>query len=268
MTRSTSSAETHRIREEYIRRDKLDLSHMYRYVNPSFQFHMQEREWGILRFLQFENVRLEDASVLEVGCGTGHILERFREFGIAMGTGIDLMEERLESGKNAYPCLRFVHGNGAELPFHDNSFDLVMQFMCLSSVLDPQMRRDVADEMWRVLKPGGAILSYDLRPSPFLVRSIRLFQAGSKWVSRSVRGVSSTGSSIRGTGSPTPIKPLSVEEFKRVFRTDRVRYCSISLDFNLSGTAGRSFLLATLLSHIPFLRTHFLVLCCKPKYEA
>jgi SAM-dependent methyltransferase len=54
-------------------------------------------------------------------------------------------------------------GSGDALPFGDGSFDLVTQAMAVSSILDPQMRIRMAAEMWRVAKPGGLILWYDLR---------------------------------------------------------------------------------------------------------
>ena len=98
---------------------------------------MQEREWAILRLLRSEEIKLNGITVLEIGCGTGHILQRFLEFGVQLAAGIDLMESRIEAGKKSYPNLHLAIGNGAQLPYANNSFDMVMQFMCLSSVLDP-----------------------------------------------------------------------------------------------------------------------------------
>lgn len=167
---SSINCETDRIRAEYTRRDRLGLSRIYSYSNPAFVFHMQEREWAVLRLLRSEKIKLDGVSVLEVGCGSGHILQRFLEFGARRVAGIDLMESRVETAKRSYPHLHLAVGNGAQLPYPNDSFDLVAQFMCLSSVLDPAMREQIADEMWRVLRPGGTMLSYDLRPFPLIVR--------------------------------------------------------------------------------------------------
>ena len=57
--------------------------------------------------------------------------------------------------------------NAAELPFPDGEFDLVTHFTCLSSVLDPGLRAAIAAEMWRVVRPGGVVLSFDMRPAPW-----------------------------------------------------------------------------------------------------
>ncbi len=52
-------------------------------------------------------------------------------------------------------------GSAAALPWRDGSFDLVLQQTVFTSILDGQMRRTVAAEMTRVLRPGGAVLWYD-----------------------------------------------------------------------------------------------------------
>lgn len=250
--------ETFRIHAEYCRRDAEGLSQIYHYMNPAFMFHMQERERAILDMLREEHIDLSECTVLEVGCGTGHILQRFLEFGAREATGIDLMEARIEIGRKRYPNLRLDQGNAAKLPYANDYFDLVTQFMCLSSVLDPIMRQTIAAEMWRVLRPGGAILSYDLRLLP---RPARIFisLAGMLTPRGAVNG--SRGSAKQ---QPTPIHPLSISEIKSLFRGGLLRYRTVSLDFNLARLAGKFNLLTSLLSTIPLLRTHYLVLVRKP----
>jgi SAM-dependent methyltransferase len=153
-----------------------------------------------------------------------------------------------------------VQGDAAQLPYADESFDLVMQFMCLSSVLDSLMREQIADEMWRVLRPGGSILFYDLRPRPFAARLLFRFFSLLSRISRLIVGNSNEMFFSGEGGPPTPIKPLSFKEVKRLYKRYPRRWRVISLDFNLSGLAGRSKFLAYLLSRIVFLRTHHLVL--------
>jgi SAM-dependent methyltransferase len=53
--------------------------------------------------------------------------------------------------------------NGGRLPYPNACFDLVCQFTVFTSVLDEALRRCIAQEMWRVLRPGGAVLWYDFR---------------------------------------------------------------------------------------------------------
>jgi len=51
----------------------------------------------------------------------------------------------------------FRCGNAEELPYEDESFDIVMQFTVFTSILDNEMKIRIAKEMLRVLKPKGIL---------------------------------------------------------------------------------------------------------------
>jgi SAM-dependent methyltransferase len=241
--------EIERIEAAYRERDAAGPS-IYRYANPAYQFHLQHLEWALMRALRRQGFALEGARALEVGAGTGTYLSRLVEFGAASGVGVDLMEHRIELGRQCHPQLDLRVGNGAELEFEDGSFDLVAQFTCLSSVLDPGTRAAVAAEMWRVLAPGGLIVSYDMRPTPAVVRA-----AGSAY--RRLRGAAHPDSG-------TPTRPVSKEELARLFPAAQVDARPVSLNFELAFLAARSRALAETLAHVPFLRTHLLATARKP----
>jgi ubiquinone/menaquinone biosynthesis C-methylase UbiE len=257
------SEESGRIEREYARNDSAGISdRLYRYENPAFLFHMHERERAILSSLRRLGIVLSGSQVLEVGCGNGHILQRFLEFGAASCTGVDLMSNRIQHGAKRYPNLKLHQGDASQLPFENEQFDLVMQFMCFSSVLDPLMRRQIASEMWRVLKPGGTVLSYDLRPSGKLNwRLVRLLQ--------SLLGAGPKNKATKSDSAhdqPTiPIQPLSVGEIQRLFAEGSLYYRSVSLDFSLARVAATSDVLARAMASVPALRTHYLVVAEKPK---
>jgi ubiquinone/menaquinone biosynthesis C-methylase UbiE len=77
--------------------------------------------------------------------------------------GIDLMPERLARARRRIPGADLHLGSASELPWPDESFDLVSQFLVFTNIFDPELKRAVASEMLRVLKPGGGILWFDLR---------------------------------------------------------------------------------------------------------
>jgi ubiquinone/menaquinone biosynthesis C-methylase UbiE len=100
-----------------------------------------------------------DAAVLEIGCGTGRIMQhlagRYREV-----HGIDISSDMVEQGTRRLAHLANLHlhhGNGYDLePFADESFDLVY-----SALVFQHMPKTIAYnyllETRRVLRPGGLL---------------------------------------------------------------------------------------------------------------
>jgi phosphatidylethanolamine/phosphatidyl-N-methylethanolamine N-methyltransferase len=130
---------------------------------------------GRLQAIERMGIKAGDR-VLEVGVGTGINLALYpRE---ATVTGIDYTAAMLEKAreraarKNAAP-VRLLQMDAADLRFADDSFDIVYAPYLISVVPDPVK---VAQEMYRVCRPGGRviILNHFLSPNRFLSRLERL----------------------------------------------------------------------------------------------
>ena len=89
--------------------------------------------------------------VLEVGCGTGLIMEKLTKVSKSV-TGIDISPGMLEHAKKR--GLNVSVADATNIPFEDNSFDLVCSFKVLAHI--PLIRRAIS-EMVRVTRPGGMI---------------------------------------------------------------------------------------------------------------
>jgi SAM-dependent methyltransferase len=88
------------------------------------------------------------ARVLDLGCGTGEILRRFREeFEPRCLVGLDLFPGHL---RRAPPPV--VLGDGFRAPFPDGSFDVVLVRHLLQALPDPPA---LLREARRLLRPGG-----------------------------------------------------------------------------------------------------------------
>lgn len=134
--------------------------------NRGNQAILTERQAAFRRLLTRSGfVPLGDRRVLEVGSGTGRELAWMTELGASPASlsGVDLLPDRVAAARRAYPGIDFREGNAERLEFESERFDLLMAITVFSSILDAAMARNVAAEMVRVLRPGGALLWYDVR---------------------------------------------------------------------------------------------------------
>ncbi|KAA8960197.1 MAG: class I SAM-dependent methyltransferase [Mycobacterium sp.] len=108
-------------------------------------------------------VDLTGKGVLEVSCGHGGGASYLmRTHGPASYIGLDLNPIGLDfcRKKHQLPGLDFIEGNAEELPFPDQSFDVVINIE--ASHCYPRFARFL-DEVARVLRPGGHFLYADVR---------------------------------------------------------------------------------------------------------
>lgn len=134
--------------------------------SPYSQLFSHQRKQEIISAVKGKELTsLENKNFLDVGCGEGVILSYFLELGAKPENlyGFDLLPERIESAKKNYPSMQFTCGNAENLPYPDNFFDIAMQFTVFTSILNFSMKKKIALEMLRVLKPEGMIMWHDYR---------------------------------------------------------------------------------------------------------
>lgn len=102
-----------------------------------------------------------DKDVLEVGCGTGLVLERIAKFA-KNAEGIDLSPGMLQKARERGLSVR--EGSATDLPFPDNSFDVTCSFKVLAHIPDIEK---ALSEMARVTRPGGVVLAELYNPWSF-----------------------------------------------------------------------------------------------------
>jgi SAM-dependent methyltransferase len=157
-------SETERIARAY--RELEEHSGRWDQRNAGNQAILAERRKLTVRVLEREGwVPLGDRRILEVGSGRGGELAWMRDLGASPRNlaGIDLLPDRVEAAKRAFPEFDLRAGNAEHLPYADASFDLVLAITVFSSIFDAGMAANVAHEIVRVLRPGGALLWYDFR---------------------------------------------------------------------------------------------------------
>jgi SAM-dependent methyltransferase len=166
---TTWNAEAERIRRAYADRSRRGLSRRYEPHRPDVLLALHQLERFLLTGLGARGCTdFSPLEILDVGCGSGGPLVRLISHGVdpTKAHGIDLREDAVGLARSRLPSADLRVGNGADLPFADESMDLVVQFTMISNILDPALRAQVAREMSRVVRPGGVIVSYDLRIDP------------------------------------------------------------------------------------------------------
>jgi len=141
---------------------------MYRYLtedlgrDPEFAAHRAQAEVerrGAARFcdeLETRGIRIAQQRILDLGAGLGALTAELASrggivFGVEPGEGW----RRIAAGRLSHlPSAHIVGGVGESLPLGDNSIDLVVSLQVLEHVQSPPR---VIREMYRVLKPGGAL---------------------------------------------------------------------------------------------------------------
>lgn len=207
---------------------------VYSFFNPGHLFMNQQLERHLLSLLIHQGMgALADKRLLEVGCGVAWRLRQFINYGARPENlfGVDLQEKAIEEARAVNPKMDFRCVNAERLPFEEESFDLVMQFVMFTSILRRDMKQNIAREMLRVLKPTGLILWYDYYIS--------------KPTNRDVKGI--------GKREIIDLFPNCSFDFERVTLTPPVA----------RAIAPHSFFLCYLLEKIPYLRMHYLVVIRK-----
>jgi arsenite methyltransferase len=134
-----------------------------------------------------EELRLTgDERVLDIGCGRGLVLiEAARRLDGGRAVGVDSWRSQDQSG-NAASVTRsnaraagvedrvdILTGDMRQLPFADQSFDVVLSSLAIHNIAEAEGRRQAIREALRVLKPGGTLLVADLRHASEYAATLR-----------------------------------------------------------------------------------------------
>lgn len=160
------SAELAEIERRYAQRTEQAKGSLYDPLLPVNIAFRHERERAIMamlrRFLAGRSLR--SLKILEIGCGNGRNLIDFINWGAKPENcvGNELLSDRFAAARaNTAPATTILQGDASALDLPDGSFDIILQSTVFSSILDAELRRAVAANMWRMLAPGGGIFWYD-----------------------------------------------------------------------------------------------------------
>jgi SAM-dependent methyltransferase len=210
------------------------LPHGFHWTHPGDLFLAQYFERDLIKALARHRFdELTNYRILDIGCDDGAFLRRLLVFGAHPHrmAGVDPVPEHIQGAQHVLAHLDARCGDVRSLTFEAASYDLVFQRAVLSSIPAHAERRVMANEMARMLKPGGIAVSYE----------------------------------VRGASGRAKIRPVRANELAALFPGFTLEARRVTLNPLLArALASRSWLLCELLETIPLLRTYELVLLRKP----
>ncbi len=94
--------------------------------------------------------QIKDAKILDIGCGTGHYTQLFAINNNHV-TGLDVQDIREKKHIKRY---KFIRGSAEQLPFKNESFDVVLSFDVIEHLASDFL---FVKEVKRVLKKNGRV---------------------------------------------------------------------------------------------------------------
>ncbi|MEI0445524.1 methyltransferase domain-containing protein [Brachyspira intermedia] len=97
--------------------------------------------------------------LLDIGSGTGYLINMLKDKEMAEFYGLDLSEEMIKIAKSKnIENAQFILGSANKLPFDDDAFDIVT---CIQSFHHYPYPNEAMREAYRVLKKGGLYILSD-----------------------------------------------------------------------------------------------------------
>ncbi|CAH2464752.1 MULTISPECIES: class I SAM-dependent methyltransferase [Bacillus] len=130
-----------------------DANNKYTYANRNAHISWQETINNI--------VDVQNKQVIDIGCGGGIYTKELALMGAKNVVGLDFSKEILQAAKencNAFPNISFIHGDAHNIPYPNESFDLVISRAVIHHLQDvPTFIREAS----RILKQDGILILQD-----------------------------------------------------------------------------------------------------------
>ena len=157
--------EAARVADRYARRDAERDALRYSLFDAAALQAQQQRLRAVVALWRGHGwPSLAGRQLLEVGCGSGGNLLDLLRLGAEprLLSGIELLPERCAAARAVLPSATLlIQGDAAAATIEPQSQDAVLAFTVFSSLLDDAAQERLAAAMWRWVRPGGGVLSYD-----------------------------------------------------------------------------------------------------------
>lgn len=146
------------------------LSYKYQWLYDTFSRIAALPLGGEKKFRQLPLQGLEiakDSKVLDLCCGSGQSTKFLVQYSEDV-TGLDISPISLARAAQNVPQAKYVEGLAEEMPFPDQSFDLIHTNAALHE-MSPEQLKAILREVDRILKPDGKFILADFHQSTNLI---------------------------------------------------------------------------------------------------
>jgi SAM-dependent methyltransferase len=99
----------------------------------------------------------KDSRILDAGCGTGGVFNLLAKYGRVYG--VDQSIEAVGFAKSKHIAQEVLLSSISDLPYHDNSFDIIVCLDVLYHARSGHEHLDPVSEFYRVLRPEGTLIT-------------------------------------------------------------------------------------------------------------
>ena len=154
------------------------LSYRYQWLYDTISSVATLTIGGIGRFhqLPLEGLTLTpQTQILDLCCGSGQATQLLVKYSQNV-TGLDASPLSLQRAETAVPNAKYIEAFAEVMPFGDNVFDVVHTSAAMHEMTPIQLRQ-IFQEVYRVLKPGGIFTMIDLHAptNPLFWPGVALF---------------------------------------------------------------------------------------------
>lgn len=118
---------------------------------------------GRFRQLALQGLTIDpDTKILDLCCGSGQATQVLVQHSQNV-TGLDASPLSIRRAQQNVPQAQYTEAFAENMPFADNSFDLVHTSVAMHE-MEPKQLRQILQQVYRVLKPGGVFAMVDFHP--------------------------------------------------------------------------------------------------------
>lgn len=157
-------ADLARIREAYFGYERDRRGRLWSTSQRGYARLLRDLDENLEQELRDAVLGLAAPMVIDLGSGSGELASVGAPL-VDRWVGVELREEAVEVARRAFPDAEFLTASADAVPLESRSVDAVVARVLFSSLPSEALERAVANEVGRLLRPGGRLVWLDIRYS-------------------------------------------------------------------------------------------------------